>query len=251
MVVDIRLMSLRELKAARNAIHPAILEEISSCLVETEGNVMRNTLFPNSENPIIMARTGINSRLSTYRHLLYRIVKICGEIHRFYHRRNDDALMLYGQRPKDRKAIVCHTLILNGTSHEHIIISVTPVIGNTFHETVYALGEEVEPQVLPYLHHLPAFRSPRISIFQKEIGGEARENDLTALYFPCLVALALQRQIESRSLTAQAARSITSVHLILTIYIAIPASGTYLRASVPRIPICVYAPILRHYLRFT
>ena len=47
MVVDIRLMSLRELKATWNAIHLAVLEEIGTSLMKTEGNIMRNTLFPN------------------------------------------------------------------------------------------------------------------------------------------------------------------------------------------------------------
>ena len=95
-----------------------------------------------------------------------KYVEIGGEINRLNHRRNDDALMLDGQRPKDWKAIVCHSLILNCTPNEHIIISIAPVFGNAFHESVYALGEEIEQQILPYLHHLPALGSPRISIFQ-------------------------------------------------------------------------------------
>ena len=152
---------------------------------------------------------------------------------------------------QDRKAVVCHLLILYGTSHEHIIIAISPVFGSTFHETVYTIGEEIEQQVFSNLHHLPALGSPRISIFQKEIRSEACENQLTALNLPSLVTLTLEGKIESGCLSAQAARSITTVHLILTIYIAIPTSGTYLRASMPRIPVGIYAPVLRHYLRLS
>ena len=79
----------------------------------------------------------------------------------------------------------------------------------------------------------------------------SNENQLTTLYLPCLVTLAFKGKIKSGCLAAQTARSITTVHLILTIYIAIPASWTYLRASVPRIPVGIYAPVLRHYLRLS
>ena len=113
-----------------------------------------------------MTRTGIYTRLATYRHLFYRLVKIGGEIYRLNHRRNNNALMLYGQRLENRESIIRHLLILYGTSHEHVVIAFAPVFGNTFHETVYSLGEEIEQQVFSNLHHLPAFSSPRVSIFQ-------------------------------------------------------------------------------------
>ena len=154
--------------------------------------------------------------------------------------------MFDGKRQENGQTIIRHLLILHRATHDDIVVAVAPVIGHTFHKTVDALCEEKEPQVASFLHHPPTFRTPFVRIFQKEIGGEAGEHQLAALNLPRLVTLPLDWQVEVASLSALTARYFTAVHLILAIHITVLASGADLGATMPRIPVDVYFPMLGH-----
>ena len=155
--------------------------------------------------------------------------------------------MLDWERQENRQTIIGHLLVFHSTSYDDIVIALAPVVGYTFHETVDAFGEEKEPEVAPLPHHPPAFRSPFVGIFQKEVGGETSENNLTALNFPRFVTLLLHRKVEIACLSTHTARNLTAVHFILTIDIAIFASSANFGATMPRIPVGVYFPVLGHF----
>ena len=154
--------------------------------------------------------------------------------------------MLDGERLEDRQPVVRHLLVLHRATHQHIVIAVTPVIRHAGPETVDTLREEVEPQVAPLLHHLPALRAPFIGIGEQKVGGETGEHHLAAPDLPRLVTLALDGKVEIAGLAAFAARHLTAIHLVLPIDIAILTPRTDLGASMPRIPTFVDIVLLGH-----
>ena len=143
----------------------------------------------------------------------------------------------YGQ------AVISHRLILDRAAHNHVVVAVVPVVGNALHKPVNPFGEKEEPEVAPLPNHLPAFGAPLVGIFQQEIGCEAGEHNPSALNLPRFVAPALYRQIEVARLSAFAARDVAAVHLVLTVNVAIFASGADFCASVPRIPVGINCPV--------
>ena len=92
--------------------------------------------------------------------------------------------MLNWQCFKDWQAVICHLLIFYSTTYQDVFIAIAPIVGNTIHKTVYALGEEIEPKVTSLLYHLPALLAPLIRIFKQEIRCKAGKNYLAALYLP-------------------------------------------------------------------
>jgi hypothetical protein len=94
------------------------------------------------------------------------------------------------------------------------------------------------------LNHLPTFASPRVGIFQEEIRRKTSENNPSAWNFPTFVASAFDWEVEIAGFSTFLARNLAAVHLVLTIDITVFASGAYLCATVPRIPIGVYFPML-------
>ena len=158
--------------------------------------------------------------------------------------------MLDGQRLEDGQTVIGHHLILHRAAYQHIVISVTPIIGHALHETVDALGEEIKPEVAPPLHHQPALLTPFVGIREQKVRSETCEHHLAALNLPRLVTLAFDGELETASLTAFAARHLAAVHFVLPIYIAVLAPRTDLGASVPRIPVFIDVCTLCHKLVF-
>ena len=245
-VIDVGLVGLAELVATRHAVPLAVLDEMGTGLMETESNILGNALLAKGKDPVVVARTGIHARLASHRHFVDGFVQIRREVHGGEQGRGDDALALDRKRQEDGQAIVGHLLVLDRTANDDIVIAVTPVVGHALHETVDALGEEKEPQIASATHHLPTVGSPFIGVFQQKIRGEASENDLSALYLPRLVALPLNGEIEITRLAALTAGNLAAIHRILPIDIAVLAPRTDLGATVPRIPVGVYLPMLGH-----
>ena len=204
-MVDVGFVSLAELVTTANAVHPSVLDEVCARLVEAERNVFRDALLAEGENPVVVARSRLHSRLTADGHLFYRLVQIWRKVNGANQRRGDDTLVLDGEREEDGQAVVGHLLILHGASYDDVVVAVAPVVGHTLHETVDAFGEEVEPEVAPLPYHLPAFRSPLVRVFQQEVGGEAGKDQIAALYLPRFVAFALDGQVEVGGLSAEAA----------------------------------------------
>ena len=244
LVVDVGFVRLTELIASRYPEHLPVLDETGTCLMEAEGNILGHALLSKGEYPVVVAWPGVNPGLSPYRYLIYCLIEVWSQIQGREKWRSNYAFMLYRQGTEYGQAVIRHLLIFHRASHDDIVVPVAPVFGHTIHEAVYTLGKKEEPKVAAHLHHLPAFRSPRIGILQQEIRGETGEYDFATINFPRLVALAPDGQIEVAGLAALAARNLAAVHLVLTVNIAILATGAYLGATMPRIPICIYFPVL-------
>ena len=248
LVVDVSLVGLAELVASWNAEHFSVFDEMSTCLMKTKRNVFGNALLPDVKYPVVIAWPCIHSRLSANRYFLNRFIQIRGEVNGGENGRDDDALVLDGERQKNGQTIIDHFLIFHCASHNDIVITLAPVVGHTFHETVDAFGEKEKPEIAPLFHHPPAFGSPLVCIFQEEVGGETSEDYLAALNLPRLVAFPLHRQVEIARLAALAARNLAAVHLILTVNVTVFAPSANLGAAVPRIPVGIYFPMLGHSL---
>lgn len=247
-IVDVGFVGLAELVAALHAVESAILDELSPRLVKAEGDVALHALLSEREDPPIVAGPRLHARLAAHAHLLDRSVEVWEEIYSLKHRRDDDALVLDGQGFENGQPIVGHGLVLDGAAHQHIVVALAPVVGEALHEAVDALGEEIEPEVAPFTHHLPALAAPRVGILEQEVGGEAGEDHHAALELPRLVATAFQREIEVGGLACQAACHRAAIHLILAIDVAILAARAHLGTTVPRVPIGINLPVLAHTL---
>ncbi len=186
-------MCLAELMAAAHTVHAAVLDEMGTRLVEAERDILRNALPTEREHPVVVAGPRVDARLAPYRYLLYRFVEPRRDVHRREQWRCDDGLVADGQRAEDGQAVVGHRLVLDSATHDDVLVAVVPIVGHALHETVDALGEEEKPEVAPQPHHLPAFGAPWVGILEQEVGGEAGEDHLSALYLPRLVALAFYR----------------------------------------------------------
>ena len=241
-VVDIGLVSLAQLVTARNAVHTAVFDEPRARLVKAESHVVSHALFPDVKNPVVVARSRLGARLAACGHLLNIGREVWRKVDVGEHRGHHYALVLDGHIQENRQPVVGHCLILDGATHQHVVVAVAPIVGHALQKAVNAFGEEVEPKVAALAYHPPALGAPLVGIFQQKIGREASEDNPPRWNLPTLVALAFQRQIEISCLAAFAARNLTAVHLVLTIDIAIFAAGANLGAAVPRIPIGVYLP---------
>ena len=236
--------------AAWYAVCPPVLDEPRPRLMEMKGNIRLDTLLPNSENPCIVAWSCILPRFASNAHFLDASVKVGREVNGSNQWCNDDALVLDGQRFEDRQSVIGHLLVLHRAAYQHIVITITPIIGHALHETVDTLGEEIKPEVAPPLHHQPALLTPLVGISEQEVGSETGEDQLAALNLPRRVTLALDGDIEIARLTTLATRHLAAVHLVLPIYIAVLAPRTDLGASVPRIPVLIDVYALCHKLVF-
>lgn len=191
--------------AAWYAVCPPVLDEPRPRLMEMKGDIRLDTLFPNGENPRIVAWSCILPRFASNAHFLDASVKVGREVNGFNQWCNDDALVLDGQRFEDRQSVIGHLLVLHRAAYQHIVITITPIIGHALHETVDTLGEEIKPEVAPPLHHQPALLTPLVGISEQEVGSETGEHHLAALNLPRLVTLALDGEIKTARLTTFAA----------------------------------------------
>ena len=100
-VIDVGLVGLAELVATGHTVPLAILDEMGTGLVETESNVLGDTLLPKGKDPVVVARSGIHARLAANRHFVDRLVQIGREVHGGEQGRGDDALALDRKRQED------------------------------------------------------------------------------------------------------------------------------------------------------
>ena len=90
--------------------------------------------------------------------------------------------MLNRQFLENRKPIVCHLLIFNGTSHRYILIPVAPVSGHTGGKPLDPLCQEEKLQILPFPHHLPALLAPGVRVLHQEVRRKAQIHRLPRLH---------------------------------------------------------------------
>ena len=245
-VVDVGLVRLAELVAPRHAEHFAVLDEVGSGLMETERNVGVDALLPEVQHPTVVARAGAGARFSANGDLLDAVVQIRSDVDGANERRYDDAFVLDRQRLKDGQPIVGHLLVLHRAADDDVVVAVAPILRDALQEAVDTFGEEVEMEVAPDTHHLPALGPPRVCVLQEEVGGKAGKDDFSWFDLPGPVPPALDWEVEIAGLAALATGYLAAVHLILPIDIAVLAPGADLCATVPRIPVGIYLPTFGH-----
>lgn len=245
-IVDIGFVGLTQLVGTAHVVHFAVFHKTGTGLVETEGHIFLNALAAEVEHPIVVAGTCLSARFASYTHLLYRIVQIVHKVDGLYQRRGDNGFVFDGKRTEDRQAIVGTVLVFDGAANQHVVVAVAPVGRDALHEEVYALGEEVKPQVGTLSHHGPALGTPGVGILQQEVGGEAGEDHAAGGYLIALVATAFDGEVEGCGLAGDVAAYLAAIHLVLPIDIAVFAAGAYLGAAVPRVPVGVYVPVFAH-----
>ena len=159
-------MRLRQLVSAWNAVQSSVFQQLRPGLMKTEGNVFRNALLPDIQNPLIITDSCIYSGLTACTYFLDIIIQIWFQIQSAEKRRSYNGLVLDRQRLEDGQPKISHLLVLHGTADEHIVIPVSPIRRHTLLKAVNPLGEKIEIQILPLAYHLPALLSPLVRIFQ-------------------------------------------------------------------------------------
>ena len=208
-----------------------------ACLVITERYIFFDTLPSYIKHPFIIAYPCISPRFAAHRHALYTAVQMLRQIYRTEQWRRNYHFVLYRKAVEYRETIVGAILVLNRTADRKIIISVPPIVRNTIGETVDSFCKKAEKAVTTFPHHFPAVFTPVIGAVKKKIRGKTGIDIASRLYFIASVPFFLHGKSEILRFTANTAGYCRTVHLILTVHIAISASGTDLCASVPRIPV--------------
>ncbi len=188
-------------------------------------------------DPFEVERTGMFARFATHRYLFDQLgVEIGGEVDALEHGGHDDEPVSEGQRHEQRQAPVGAVLILDGTSHGHVFISVAPVGREAPVEALDALGEEKETAVPAPAYNLPYPVAPSVGLLYQQVGREAERELGARRVLPVAPTVASERQVE-RCRPAHLVRWPGGTEGgILAIDIAVPAPLAYLVASVPRIP---------------
>ena len=94
-------MSLLHLQFSWYSVQAAILEEMSSCMLEVKRHTGSNTLFADVEHPFVITYTAILSRLATNSDLLTPRPYFPMEVDGFQKRFTDNCLVLDGEFAKE------------------------------------------------------------------------------------------------------------------------------------------------------
>ena len=122
-------------------------------------------------DPFEVERTGMFARFATHRYLFDQLgVEIGGEVDALEHGGHDDEPVSEGQRHEQRQAPVGAVLILDGTSHGHVVIAVAPVGREAPVEALDALGEEKETAVPAPAYNLPYPVAPSVGLLYQQVG---------------------------------------------------------------------------------
>ena len=230
-VVDAGTSCLRVLKLAANAVDATVFAQSGTRLMKIERDSLLDTLSANIEHPIVVAHPRLAARLASYRHLVDVAVEQAVKIERAQQWFAEEKPMTYGQSFEDGQPPVELFLIFDGTGDGYMGIPVAPVVGQSYPESVDALGGNDERQIAPLTYHIPSFGAPFVGLGKEEIGGKtgidlfARGNTIVA------VALAFYRQVES--CRAGNHTAVFAIQAVPPIDVAVPAPFTYLAATMP------------------
>ena len=151
------------------------------------------------------------------------------------HRLVDDFLVADRKIQEDRKAPVCLILVFAGAADVDILISVAPVLWESFIEPLRALGDKIKLQIRADLHHHPGFGTPCIGARVKEVRGKTGHNRaILRLQLIVPMPVFFHRKVERGCLLHDG--GIPAKFGITPVYIAVLTSGTAFGAAVPWIP---------------
>lgn len=160
-------------------IDPASALKEAAGLMEVEWNAIFNALHLGDNDPSIVAESHAFSGLSAAGDTLDLVVvllQILFNMDFLQHRLVDDFLVADRKIQEDRKAPVCLILVFAGAADVDILISVAPVLWESFIEPLRALGDKIKLQIRADLHHHPGFGTPCIGVRVKEVRGKTGHN---------------------------------------------------------------------------
>ena len=120
-----------------NTIYLHSFTQSGSGLVKAKRDIGCYTLSAYIQYPIIIANPRIHTRLSSDRYIHYNVIEIARQIQRSYQRSTKQKLMPQSQQPKKRQPIIRPVLIFYGTSNSDMVITIAPITGQRYSETVY------------------------------------------------------------------------------------------------------------------
>ena len=206
--------------------------------MEVEWNAIFNALHLGDDDPSIVAepRTfpGFSSAGDTF-DLIVVLFQIFFNMDFLQHRLVDDFLVPDRKIQEDRKAPVCLILVFAGAADMDILISVAPVLWESFVEPLRTLGDKIKLQIRADLHHLLGFGTPGIGVRMKEVRSEAG-HDGAVLRLQLIVSMPVffHRKVERGCLLHDG--GIPAKFGITPVHIAVLTSGTAFGAAVPWIP---------------
>jgi hypothetical protein len=126
-------------------------------------------------------------------------------------------------------------LVFAGAADVDILISVAPVLWESFVEPLRTLGDKIKLQIRADLHHLPGFGTPGIGVRMKEVRSEAG-HDGAVLRLQLIVPMPVffNRKVERGCLLHDG--GVLAKFGITPVNIAVLTSGTAFGAAVPWIP---------------
>ena len=219
-------------------IDPASVLKEAAGLMEVEWNAIFNALHLGDNDPSIVAESHAFSGLSAAGDTLDLVVvllQILFNMDFLQHRLVDDFLVTYRKIQKDGETSVCLVLVFAGAADVDILISVAPVLWESFIEPLRALGDKIKLQIRADLHHHPGFGTPCIGVRMKEVRGEAG-HDCAVLRLQLIASMPVffDRKVERGCLLHDG--GIPAKFGITPVYIAVLTSGTAFGAAVPWIP---------------
>lgn len=227
---------LLRLPATRDAVSLAVLDKTASCATEDKRDICLAAVAAKQFHPLIMAGARALVVLAAAQHLLYLpFMQIVRYVNPAYQRGAHDALMLERQAVEDRYPLIGAELILASDVEENILPPLTPIMRQAAGHTLRAFCKKEEHHVRALADDAPCVPTPRVSLFQEEVGGHADTQHLTAPYLVSPIPVPLDRVAEAllRAINLAAvmpAIAVNGIHVAIRTALALPY------AAVPWIP---------------
>lgn len=196
--------------------------------MKVERHAVFVTLHSGDDDPSIVTESGPLPGFSpagdTF-DLIVVLFQILFDMDFLQHRFVDDFLVPDRKIQEDRKAPVCLILVFAGAADVNILISVAPVLWESFVEPLRTLGDRIKLQIRADLHHLPGFGTPGIGVRMKEVRGEAgHDRAVFRLQFIVPTPVFFDRKVERGGFLYD--RGVLAELGITPVHIAVLTSGT-------------------------
>lgn len=197
---------------------------------------MRRAFVPKAFHPLVTALAGALVVFAVAENLLdLARGEIGAERNRADQRRAHDPFMPERQGKEDRDPLVRPALVFRGNGQPDVLPAGIPVGGEGIGDAVRAFGEQKKENVGPTADDIPRFGSPRVGVFQEEVGRETDAKRRAARHLVGARPVFGERISKRRFRTADL-RPVPAVEPGQEEHIAVSASLAAFAAAVPRVP---------------